>query len=202
MKSAGLTVSGDPCGLGLCNCGPEPWAPWDNRETLWSPDSGGPDGRPAYRYTLWRHVPAELFTAAPGRVLMIVGLNPSTATETLDDPTIRRCKGFARAWGFEWLCMTNAFAFRATEPADMKAIADPVGPDNDMVLAQCARRAQMVVAAWGTHGQHRGRDKLAVATILQAAGVLRCFTITKDGHPGHPLYLPADTQPKIFQERT
>jgi hypothetical protein len=78
---------------------------------------------------------------------MFVGLNPSTADEGGDDPTIRRCVGFARDWGYSGLCMTNLFAFRATQPKDMLAQADPVGPNNDETLTRLAKEAKVIVAA-------------------------------------------------------
>ncbi|MCX7173809.1 MAG: DUF1643 domain-containing protein [Proteobacteria bacterium] len=133
-----------------------------------------------YRYTLWREwIGGERFA-------MFVGLNPSTADETNDDPTIRRCINFAKMWGYEALCMTNAFAFRTTDPRDMMAAEDPVGPDNDRHLVELARAAGIVVAAWGNHGTHRGRD----AQVLALLPDLHCLQLTADGHPGHPLYLP------------
>lgn len=138
----------------------------------------------AYRYALWRRW-------GRGPYAMFVGLNPSTADETNDDPTIRRCIGFARAWGYEALCMTNLFAFRATQPADMKKAADPVGWENDRTLRDLAIRAGVVVAAWGAHGTYKGRDQ-SVRLLVPGLHYLR---LTKDGHPGHPLYLPASLQP-------
>jgi len=138
----------------------------------------------AYRYALWRRWDC-------GPHAMFVGLNPSTADETADDPTIRRCIAFARAWGYGGLCMTNLFAYRATQPADMLTQDDPVGPDNDAHLRQSASEAGVVVAAWGTHGTHGGRHK-AVRAMLPGLHYLR---LTKDGHPGHPLYLPASLRP-------
>ena len=83
---------------------------------------------------------------------MFVGLNPSTADEVSDDPTVRRCISYAKAWGYAGLCMTNIFAFRATDPKDMKAVHDPVGMDNDMHLLRVSRHAGVVIAAWGAHG--------------------------------------------------
>jgi hypothetical protein len=138
----------------------------------------------AYRYSLWRRW-------GRGPYAMFIGLNPSTADETNDDPTIRRCISFARAWGYEALCMTNLFAYRATQPADMKKAADPVGWDNDHVLRQLADQAGVVVAAWGAHGTHKGRDQ-SVRLLVPGLHYLR---LTKDGHPGHPLYLPASLRP-------
>jgi hypothetical protein len=139
-----------------------------------------------YRYSLWRRWD-------DGPYVMFVGLNPSTADETQDDPTIRRCIGFARDWGYGGLCMANLFAFRATDPADMKAAADPVGPENDASLERLACEAGLVVAAWGVHGTHLDR-----ARQVAAARVLGDFTVlglTADGHPRHPLYLKKTCRP-------
>ncbi len=141
----------------------------------------------AYRYALWRRW-------GRGPYAMFIGLNPSTADETNDDPTIRRCIGFARAWGYEALCMTNLFAYRATQPADMKKAADPVGWENDGALKMLARDAGVVVAAWGAHGTFKGRDQ----SVRLGVPNLHYLRLTKDGHPGHPLYLPADLKPQLW----
>jgi hypothetical protein len=135
----------------------------------------------AYRYVLWREWDTTNKTYA-----MFVGLNPSTADEFLDDPTIRRCVDYARRWGYGALCMANLFAFRATQPAVMKANLQPIGIDNDRWLSELAEKAGVVVAAWGVDGLHLGRDK-AVETLL--GDKLCCLKLTKDKHPGHPLYL-------------
>jgi len=141
-----------------------------------------PCGR--YRYTLWRKW-------GPGGTCMFVGLNPSTADATLDDPTIRRCVAFARMWGYGGLMMTNLFAWRATDPHDMLAAEDPVGPDNDQTLRACWLNAAITVAAWGTHGTHQGRG----AHVRAMLPALHCLRLTKDRHPGHPLYLPKNLPP-------
>jgi hypothetical protein len=138
-----------------------------------------------YRYALWRRW-------GRGDYAMFIGLNPSTADETNDDPTIRRCIGFARAWGYGALCMANLFAYRATDPADMKQAAEPVGWENDQVLRQLADQAGVVVAAWGTHGTYKGRDQ-SVRLLVPGLHYLR---LTINGHPAHPLYLPASLQPQ------
>lgn len=132
-----------------------------------------------YRYSLWRE-----WIGGEGYA-MFVGLNPSTADEIQDDPTVRRCINYAKAWGYSALCMTNLFAFRATDPAVMKSAIDPVGPDNDAHLIALAAEAGVVVAAWGTHGAHQGRE----AHVLDILPHLHCLALTKDGHPNHPLYL-------------
>jgi len=79
---------------------------------------------------------------------VFIGLNPSTADETVDDPTIRRCMGFARSWGFGWLVMLNLFAFRSTDPRALKTAHDPVGQDNDAFLRTYTKNAGIIIAAW------------------------------------------------------
>lgn len=153
------------------------------RETILSPCR-------TYRYTLWRNFGGGV---ADGYA-MFIGLNPSTADEINDDNTIRRCIAFAQSWGYGALCMTNLFAFRATKPADMIASDDPIGPDNDAHLVELARGAGVVVAAWGTDGTYLGRDS-AVRALMPHLHYLRK---TKDGHPGHPLYLPGYLKPQPF----
>lgn len=141
-----------------------------------------------YRYALWR----VWDQAKP--VCVFVGLNPSTADETTDDPTIRRCVGFASDWGFGGLAMANLFAVRATDPREMIRHPAPIGPDNDRWLVQLNRQAGRVVAAWGTRGIHLARDR-AVRRLL---GDMTCLKLTKDGHPQHPLYVARSTAPRPF----
>jgi len=140
-----------------------------------------------------------MFAVAKGYV-MFIGLNPSTADETADDPTIRRCIGYTKAWGYSALCMTNLFAYRATDPRAMKAQINPVGPEGDRWLFECAREASVVVAAWGTHGGHNDRDR-EVLEILRWRQ-LSCLGVTKAGYPKHPLYLPSELKPTTFKEAT
>lgn len=142
-----------------------------------------------YRYELWRS------WNTGGKVCMFIGLNPSTADESKDDPTIRRCIRFAQDWGYDELCMTNLFAFRATDPKVMKAAPSPIGPDNDATLLRLSTNAAVVVAAWGVHGDHRDRARQVLGMIPN----LTALRLTKDGTPSHPLYLPANLSPfKIF----
>jgi hypothetical protein len=96
---------------------------------------------------------------------MIIGLNPSTADEIDDDPTIRRCIAFAKSWGYGGLYMANLFAFRATEPADLFAANDPIGSGNDEWLCNLSKDAGVVVAAWGNHGSHLGRSREVMRLI-------------------------------------
>ncbi len=144
-----------------------------------------------YRYALWRTWDAE------ADYVMFVGLNPSTADETMDDPTIRRCIAFAKDWGYGGLVMTNLFAYRSTDPAVMKVASDPVGPANDGWLSMLSENAGIVIAAWGTHGTHQQRN----AVVCKLIPELHCLRQTKGGHPGHPLYLPKTLQPVHFKPR-
>lgn len=132
-------------------------------------------------------------------ICCFVMLNPSTADALRDDPTIRRCIGFARSWGYNALCVRNLFAWRATDPRELgKAQNVTGGHRGDMeLLAACT--ADMLVAAWGA-GAPFGRDM----DVLELWGKhfpgvpIHCLGTTKHGHPKHPLYVKADTQPVLF----
>jgi hypothetical protein len=138
----------------------------------------------------------ELTRGPLNRPAVFVMLNPSTADAAIDDPTIRRCRGFARAWGCGGLVVVNAFALRATNPAALRTHPDPVGPYNDTVLATLGIREHgPVVVAWGVHATLHDRDKRVLA-LLRGAGVEpMCLGVTKDGHPRHPLYVRGATTP-------
>ncbi len=129
---------------------------------------------------------------------MVIGLNPSTADETQDDPTIRRCTGFAKSWGFGALCMVNLFAWRDTKPALMKKADDPVGPLNDYYLFELAQEAGLIVCAWGKQGAHRGRAAHVQSVFAEAGSPIYCLRLNDDGSPEHPLYIPAETEPLRF----
>lgn len=134
-----------------------------------------------YRYALWRK-----WSDAPP--VLFVMLNPSTADETQDDPTIRRCMAFARQWGHGGLIVGNLFALRSPHPADLRTCADPIGPDNDAWLIRLAQQSTAAVAAWGNHGAFMNRGQEVAARFPK----LRCLGLTKRGQPRHPLYVPAD----------
>ena len=144
-----------------------------------------------YRYTLWRHW-GGMFVSG---YAMFIGLNPSTADEKVDDPTIRRCIRYAKDWGYAGLCMTNLFAFRATLPEVMKAQVDPIGPDNDMYLLDMASDAEVIIAAWGVNGYYNGRDKEVIGLIKN----LHHLGLSNNGYPRHPLYLKKDLKPVLWQ---
>lgn len=147
-----------------------------------------PDGIYRYRLTrVWGSLPT----------LPFIMLNPSTADSTKDDPTIRRCIGFAKREGFGGIEVCNLYAFRATKPADLWQADDPIGPRNGQVLRDLLTRwngGSPIVAAWGAHAKHE-----RVAWLLDKPGAhrLRCLGITKHGAPRHPLYVKGD-QPLVL----
>lgn len=137
-----------------------------------------------YRYTLTRSI------GAGTRRALFVMLNPSTADEAQDDPTIRRCIAFARREGCGSLEVANLFAWRATDPVELRTAPDPVGPDNDRHIVEAAGRASLIVCAWGVHGCLLGRER-AVRQLL-AGRALHALGFTKEGAPRHPLYVKSD----------
>lgn len=139
-----------------------------------------------YRYELWRR------WSDGSRYVNFVCLNPSTADEYADDPTVKKCVKFAQFWGYDALCITNLFAYRSTSPAVMKKFYDPVGLGNDRHLKKIADGASLVVAAWGLHGSHMGRSTRVRETLRRYD--LHYLKITQD-EPWHPLYLPDSTRP-------
>ncbi|SPH19711.1 hypothetical protein ASD8599_00447 [Ascidiaceihabitans donghaensis] len=145
-----------------------------------------------YRYSLTRNWDTS------GRKVLFVMLNPSTATEVQNDPTVERCERRARTLGFGAFQVTNIFAWRDTDPKGMKAAADPVGPHNDAAILDGAAWADDVIAAWGTHGAHLARGA-AVETLLRSTNrPLFHLGLSKAGHPKHPLYLPYVQQPETW----
>lgn len=146
----------------------------------------------AFRYQLWRR-------ANPGQpTILWVLLNPSTADHQQLDPTLRRCRAYSYAWGFQNWEVCNLFAFRATKPAAMKAALDPVGPANDDMILDAARRASQVMVGWGVHGPHLGRDRAVLQLLKDAGRQPWCLKVVGTGQPAHPLYLPARAMARAF----
>lgn len=131
-----------------------------------------------------------------GKVTFVM-LNPSTADAVADDPTIRRCIGFAQAWGFGALEVVNLYAYRATRPAELFAADDPVGPRNNRFVRAAARSAALVVAAWGVYGRRHGRDAAVLAT-LRRIGPVHCLGMTLGGQPRHPLFVRRTMIAELF----
>jgi len=143
-----------------------------------------------YRYTLWRICNHDL------PMVLFIMLNPSTADENVDDATIRRCIGFAKAWGYGSLEVVNLFAYRATDPRQLKVANDPVGPDNDAYILREASRADRIILAWGTNGTLLGRNRKVYSLVARYKP--ECIDISLDGHPKHPLYLSANQEPFVY----
>ncbi len=142
-----------------------------------------------YRYLLTR-------VWAPGPKALFVMLNPSTATEVQNDPTVERCERRARALGFGAFRVTNIFAFRATDPKLMRAEPDPVGPGNDAAILQSLPWADAVFCAWGNHGLHLDRGKQVEALLRRAGARLTHLGLTGHGQPRHPLYVGYGQMPE------
>jgi hypothetical protein len=141
-----------------------------------------------YRYTLSRTWDAGLPTAC------WLLLNPSTADEQKLDPTLRRCVGFSRAWGFGSMVVANLFAIRSPYPRHVYAAADPVGPQNDAHIRRLTRAAGKVIVGWGVHGAHGGRNEKIVRLLIKWNVEPWCLGLTEQGHPRHPLYVEGSTE--------
>ena len=144
-----------------------------------------------YRYTL-KHV----WDGSLGTVVFI-GLNPSTADENKLDPTLRRIRGFACDWGYGSFVMLNAFAFRATDPREMKKADDPIGPKNDEFIRSVCSSNDLTIACWGNHGEFMSRWK----TVVSIVDKTMCLKLTKSGQPSHPLYLKKSLKPIFWRKR-
>lgn len=154
-----------------------------------------PDGQ--YRYQLGR----VWAGSGHSNILTFVMLNPSTADAEMDDPTIRRCIGFARRERYHGICVVNLYAFRATSPEDCFKAVDPHGPENDAHLKEAATMARAfstpIICAWGVHG---GGSNRGLALLQQAyRGPLHCLGRTKAGHPRHPLYVPSTQEFEVYR---
>ena len=137
----------------------------------------------SYRYSLTR-----VWNDA-GKKVHFVMLNPSTATETQNDPTVERCQRRAHALGFGAFCVTNIFAWRETEPKIMRKVNDPIGPQNDEVIEKSCLWADITVAAWGNHGSHLKRGEKVKLLISSIGKPIFHLGLSKIGEPKHPLYI-------------
>jgi hypothetical protein len=148
----------------------------------------------AYRYRLERH-----WWGGRGLCAFIM-LNPSTADEHRDDPTIRRCIGFARRWGYAGLIVANLFALRATDPLALFDADDPAGdPANRDAIRAAIDEAALILCAWGHFAAARDRGQEVVARARERGRVPHCLGLTRQGAPRHPLYLPAAARPIPFR---
>ena len=166
-------------------------------QTILSPDR-------KYRYRLYRDATvwdrSLLPTIAPAPVykdsaLMFIGLNPSTADEKVDDQTIRICRGYAKTWGYRWLCMTNLFAWRETNATALFLQPDPIGPENDVHLMECAAQAGCIIAAWGSWSTGaRVRDVLDLLSNYD----IHVLKLNDNGTPHHPLRMAKVHRPLLW----
>ena len=115
---------------------------------------------------------------------LIIGLNPSTADEKKDDPTIRRSMHYAYRWGFGGLIMVNLFALKATLPSDLRKANNPIGEDNNKFIIEHQKESGIVLVAWGNDGALHNRDK----EVLDLINNPMCLKVNKTGQPAHPLY--------------
>jgi hypothetical protein len=143
-----------------------------------------------YRYSLTR------VWNDGGRKALFIMLNPSTATEIQNDPTVERCERRSRTLGFGAFRVTNIFAWRDTDPRKMRAASHPIGPANDATILDSCPWADQVIAAWGTHGAHLDRGPQMLGLLRSANVPLFHLGLTKDGHPKHPLYISYSQHPQ------
>lgn len=145
-----------------------------------------------WRWQLWRVWNKEL------PLLNFLMLNPSSADEEENDPTVGRCIQRARLTAFGGVVVTNLFALVSTDPGRLRGHPDPVGPYNDTAIVNAAKRAGMVICAWGNHGGLRRRSA-AVRTLLRQNGVaMFALKVNGNGEPSHPLYLPNGVEPFAY----
>lgn len=145
-----------------------------------------------YRYALTRVWNED------GKKLLYIMLNPSTATELKNDPTIERCERRARMLGFGSFCACNLFAYRATNPKELKKAKEPIGPDNLAQIMIYARRADTILCAWGTHGAHLDMGQTITQLLREEGFELYHLGLSKSGHPRHPLYIGYNTPLQIW----
>lgn len=149
-----------------------------------------------YRYVLWRHLGFQ-----GAGVVVFLMLNPSTADEHRDDSTIRRCMGYGRAWGYEWLQVLNLSPLRARDPAVMLAAgSEPaeVEKENLEHIRDAVGDADLVLAAWGNHGAAGGRAERVMTLLREMDRDIHCLAVTVEGQPYHPLYVSKRAKPKLY----
>lgn len=157
----------------------------------------GPEGLATATYDAterWRFRLSRVWDSSGTRCVFVM-LNPSTATEEVLDRTVSRCVRFARGWGHGSLEVVNVFAYRATRPAELKKFDSPVGVGNDAAISAAAVAGDVVIAAWGVHAVHLGREAQVRALLAESGASTSLLRLTKRGHPGHPLYVRGDTRP-------
>ena len=135
-----------------------------------------------YRYSLSRTWDKNL------PKIMFIGLNPSTADEVKNDPTVSRMISYAKKWNYGAVFVQNVFAFRATLPSDLKRADNPIGKETDKFILDCVKKTNKIIACWGNHGLFMDRG----FRVRKLIDKMECFGLTKAGEPKHPLYLRKD----------
>lgn len=143
----------------------------------------------AYRYALWRIWQPSL------PWVLFIGLNPSIADGTTDDPTLRRCIRFAQQWGYGGLLLGNLFAWRATYPHELAKVANPMGKENGDWLVWLGKNAGTILLCWGNYGRYQNRAQQLLPLLSNP-----CYHLglTQKGEPRHPLYVPASATPQLY----
>lgn len=157
---------------------------------VWPPSKSGAvfvDGR-RHRLYLWRRWDPT------GTMAMFIGLNPSTANEEQNDPTVRRCIEFAKRWGYGGMFMCNAFTLVSTDPKGLEADPEPLLRGANLALRVLRQRSAVAVAAWGNLIEKVRAGKAQTERLRRELAPLHCFGTTKLGHPRHPLYLAYSTE--------
>lgn len=175
--------------------------PWDFFDTVekGTPESGAIfSDCEKYRYVLWRH-----WDLSKPHVLWIL-LNPSTADESVLDPTLTRCMNFSKSWGYGGFRVCNIFGYRSTNPKDMLSIENPVGLGNDYHIEQESIKADMIILGWGNHGGHLQRNAFVKKYLQFVIGFKPVYAlkVTKTMEPSHPLYLKSDLKPVRYLLQT
>lgn len=147
-----------------------------------------------YRFILTRK-----WSKTGQRHIAFIGLNPSTATEYQNDPTVARCINYAKAWGYDSMTMLNAFGYRSTDPKGLKSVADPNGKGNDRYILKECRTADFILLCWGTHAALNNRSEELLKKLRTLDKPLHCLKLTQAGLPSHPLYLRKDLKPIIYK---
>lgn len=151
-----------------------------------------------YRYQLKRDLGPDL------RPCLFIMLNPSSADEVNDDPTVRRCINFAKSWGYGKLIVCNLFALRATKPDVLLTHKNPVGIENDAAITgtiqQVIDQGGIVVCAWGAFGAYKNQGARILQIIKNLNAPAFFLEKTKGNQPAHPLYLKATTTLKSIDK--
>lgn len=149
----------------------------------------------------YRYVLREVWDPSKPLVLFIL-MNPSVACTDYSDPTLRKTGKFSRSWGYGGQLIGNVYAYRATDKKRLLDIADPVGSENDKMILEMANEAQCVVLAYGQPPRPlRNRSRSVVSLLANHPG-LSYLRLSKDGTPVHPLYLPSDLHPTLYDAYT